>query len=119
MPPKSSHIAYLLDAESLLGLVNDRLKEAARQAIRRKDIKAADAIGELQNTMGKAGVILYSLLANLETPIPYDPPIPDGTPLGYEWKALEDHVYKQVQPLYEEDEEDSVDENRITIIPEE
>jgi hypothetical protein len=118
MAGKSSHIAYLLDAEGHLAIIEDRLNQAIQRAVERGHIKAADDIARLKEHIIVASESLFAMLATMETPRPRTAkrrrPLIDKTPIGYHWE----HLGEDASTCEEEDEDCEEAGNRITVIPE-
>lgn len=68
MRGQSTYIAYLLDAESMLYMVEERLKDATEKAIKSGDEKQADMIAQLQDALTSANLDLFRILLSINNP---------------------------------------------------
>ena len=86
MKGKATYVSYLLDAEGMLSLVEDRIKNAVSIAARNGDAKHADEIAELQDMLTQANITLFTILIGIDDRDLSEHLAGRTTPIGYEFR---------------------------------
>ena len=85
MNKRASFVSHLLDAESMLCVVEERLKDAAELAIKSKDTKVACDIANVQEQIMNATLALFTTLISIDDPDLEKHLKVRETPIGYHW----------------------------------